>query len=275
MATYVIGDIHGCFDELQTLLTLIHFNPAHDKLWFTGDLVNGGPKSIETLSFIQALGDQAICVLGNHDLTLLGIALADLNYEHHRKNSYATMLSHPRLGALLDWLKTKPLIHYDATFNTLLVHAGLAPQWTVTQALSLGNEINQILVGNQAIEFFKHMFGNHPTNWDEHLTGWDRARCIVNYMTRLRFCTHDGTLDFAAKGTATTAPLGTMPWFDAPNRQTPQVNIVFGHWAALNGETNVDKVFALDTGCVWGNKLTAMRLDDKQRFSVNSTVKNI
>lgn len=318
MATYVIGDVHGCFDELQQLIALIKFQPQVDKLWFTGDLVNGGNKSIETINFVRQLGTDAICVLGNHDLTLLGIALgitpgikytstSDAKYTAALKTTpcttaattpgdslvtvskitslenssvhtagYTDILTLPskQLDTIISWLRTRPLVHYDSALNTLLVHAGVAPQWDIATTLSLGKEIEAILSGNNATAFLGNMFGNYPTNWDDRLTGWDRSRCIVNYMTRLRFCKENGELELATKGKAADAPADTKPWFTIPNRKTQQTNIVFGHWAALEGKTGISNVFAVDTGCVWGNKLTALRLEDKQLFSVNSMTHN-
>lgn len=268
MATYVIGDVQGCFDDLQRLLTTCAFDRLKDYLWFTGDLVNGGSKPVETLTFVKSLADRAICVLGNHDLTLLGIYFGGLNIKSDRKFGFDPVLQHPDCAELLHWLLRRPLAHFDTNFNTLLVHAGVAPQWTLQQTLQLGQEVADVLASNQAAEFLRHMVGNNPQQWDNTLTGWDRIRCIVNYLTRMRFCTADGKLDLMEKGPPANAPADTMPWFQVPNRKTKGIKLIFGHWAALNGKTNCDDVIGLDTGCVWGNKLTMIRLDDQQMFSV-------
>lgn len=271
MATYVVGDVHGCFTELEQLLSLINFS-KNDQLWFTGDLVNGGSESVETLEFIKSLGDKAICVLGNHDLTLLGIEYGNLKINNDRPLGFTEILNNSNKENLLSWLKSKPLIHYDAKFNTLLVHAGLAPQWTLEEALKLGKEVQLMLQSNRASTFFENMFGNQPSMWQDNLSSWDRFRCIVNYMTRTRFCTTNGQLDFKYKGPLNSAPKDLIPWFEIDGRKTNNVEIVFGHWAALQGKTGQEKngIFALDTGCVWGDKLSALRLEDKKIFAVDS-----
>ncbi len=270
MATYAIGDIHGCFDELQLLLKKFSFNREQDILWFTGDLVNGGHKSIETLQFIKNLGEKAICVLGNHDLTLLGIASGKI--KHSKDSSYIeSILTYSQKDELLAWLQSRPLIHYDQALNILLVHAGLAPQWSIEKALALAKEVETILQDKQqALDFFANMFGNNPTIWDDNLTGWERVRCITNYLTRLRFCSKTGQMDLLEKGPSHKDPLNMMPWYAIPNRASKSTKIIFGHWAALIGKTDGNNVVALDTGCIWGNYLSAIRLEDHCIFTIKS-----
>jgi bis(5'-nucleosyl)-tetraphosphatase (symmetrical) len=270
MATYAIGDIHGCFDELQLLLAKIAFDRKQDVLWFTGDLINGGSKSIETLQFIKDLGQHAICVLGNHDLALLSIASSKINIpkDNRKQLNFDAILKNPNINELLAWLQSLPLLHYDQTFNTLLVHAGIAPQWRIEKAFALAKEVETILQSEQAPDFFAHMFGNKPDLWDDTLTGWGRLRCITNYLTRLRFCTIDGRMDLLEKGPANMAPPTMMPWYAVPNRLSQDTRIIFGHWAALVGQAD-NNVLGLDTGCVWGNYLSALRLEDNCIFKID------
>ncbi len=269
MSTYVIGDIHGCFDELQSLLKVIDFDQKEDCLWFTGDLVNDGPKPVETLEFIKNLGNRAICTLGNHDLTLLGIDTGCINISKDRRMGFEAVLTSKNKNDLLSWLKARPLIHYDAYFNIFLVHAGIAPQWNKEKALALANEVENILISNKVEDFFSHIYGNEPNIWNDHLSGWPRIRCIINYMTRMRFCSPMGHLYFNNKGPANTATKGTLPWYDIPNCLQKETKIVFGHWASILGKTNNPDAIALDTGCVWGHYLTALRLEDQCIFQIS------
>ena len=268
MATYIIGDIHGCFDELQLLLTQFSYNSKNDKLWFIGDLVNGGGKSLETLQFVKNL-DNTICVLGNHDLTLLGVARGQITPLNDRDIGFGSILIYKHKEELLSWLINRPLIHYDPDFNVLLVHAGIAPQWTLEKSLALGKEVEAVLKGHESTQFFANMFGNKPSIWNDNLTGWDRIRCIVNYMTRMRFCYADGNLNFNEKGPINPNNSDIIPWFNMPNRLTLGVKIIFGHWAALKGITNCKNATSLDTGCIWGGSLSAIRLEDNKLFRVN------
>lgn len=273
MATYAIGDIHGCFDELQLLLEKISFDLTKDVLWFTGDLVNRGNKSIETLQFIKNLGKSAICVLGNHDLILLGMAAGKIQFPKTNSLAFELILKHPQKDELLAWLQTCPLLHYDPTFNTILVHAGLAPQWSLAQALALTKELAVVLQDQQqATMFFANMLGNAPAIWHDELRSWARLRCITNYLTRLRFCDQAGQMYFLEKSSTHKEPANMMPWYKVPNRLTKDITIIFGHWAALGGATNGHNVIALDTGCVWGNCLSAIRLEDRVMFSVKRLV---
>lgn len=266
MPTYAIGDIQGCFSTLKNLLDHIQFDENKDTLWFTGDLVNRGTQSLETLRFIKQLGERHRIVLGNHDLHLLAIS----NHAHTgwKDDTLTGILNAPDKQELLDWLSHQPLIHHDAVLNYTMVHAGLAPMWTLSQAQALSKEVETILQSNNAAEFFHHMYGNTPARWNDDLQSWDRLRCITNYFTRSRFCHPDGSLELENKGKLDSHPEKLMPWFQVPHRINANLNIIFGHWAALGGITNTPNTFALDTGCVWGFSLTAMRLEDRQRFQV-------
>jgi bis(5'-nucleosyl)-tetraphosphatase (symmetrical) len=266
MSTYAIGDIQGCFATLEKLLEQIQFDADKDTLWFTGDLVNRGPQSLSSLRFVKALGPKHRTVLGNHDLHLLAVA-----YGAHAGSPDDTLqdiLTAPDKNELLTWLQQQPLMHYDPTLNYAVTHAGIAPQWNLSKALQLAREVETVLQSENANEFFQHMYGNQPDQWQDTLAGWDRLRCITNYFTRMRFCYADGRLELKAKGTLASHPENTMPWFQVPNRANAGVPIVFGHWAALGGVTNTPNTYALDTGCIWGFDLTAMRLEDRKRFSV-------
>lgn len=266
MSTYAIGDVQGCFVELQNLLAHIEFNAEHDTLWFTGDLVNRGPRSLDVLRFIKKLGDKHVVVLGNHDLHLLAVAYG--TRQPGRYDTLEEILNANDKIELLEWLRHRPLLHHDKHLNSVMVHAGLAPAWTQQQAILLAQEVEVVLRGNTPEFFLKHMYGNDPDFWDDKLTGMERLRVITNFLTRLRFCYADGRIDLNYKGEIAGKPQDLIPWFDVADRANASVNIVFGHWAALNGKTSVPHIFALDTGCVWGNCLTALRLEDQKRFSV-------
>ncbi len=266
MATYVIGDLHGCFDQLQQLLDLINFDPNHDHLWFTGDLINGGPKPVEVLRFIKSLGERQICVLGNHDLTLLSIGIGKNIVTNDRTNGFEPVLNAPDRDELLAWLQSRPLVHFDQNLKILLVHAGVLPQWSLSEILSYAKEVETVLRTETMHDFYLNMFGNMPDTWDDNLSGWPRIRFFVNCFTRMRFCNTVGKLDLFSKGTVNDAPPGFAPWFTLPNIRDNDLKIIFGHWSALLGKTGVHNMVALDTGCVWGNYLTALCLNDMQRY---------
>ena len=266
MTTYAIGDLQGCLEPLERLLTHIQFNPKKDTLWFTGDLVNRGPQSLETLRYVKNLSDQHKIVLGNHDLHLLARA-------HHAHPGWPDDTLDDILQAsdkieLLEWLTHHPLIHHDEKLNYALVHAGLASNWDLNTALRLSQEIETVIRGEKAAEFFRNMYGNMPDHWDENLEGWDRLRCITNFFTRLRFCYPDGRMELKNKGAIGSLADELIPWFKVSTRANANINILFGHWAALAGITNTPHTFALDTGCIWGYSLTAMNLSTQERFSV-------
>lgn len=267
MATYAIGDIQGCYDELKDLVRLINFDTATDKLWFVGDLVNRGPKSLEVLRFIKDLGDNAITVLGNHDLHL--IALFNNQDAVLKKHTLQEVISAPDGKELIDWLRQQPLIHHDPDLDYVMTHAGIYPFWTLEEAKKYAKEVETILQGDNYIDFLAQMYGNRPDTWDENLQGVDRARFIINAFVRMRFCTPFGKLEFEHVNDLDAAPKGFQAWFQISNRKTNNIRILFGHWAALLGHTDTPNVYALDTGCAWGNKLTAMRLEDQQCFHVN------
>src|SRR3990167_4832747 len=264
MSTYVIGDIQGCFAQLQKLLDKLAFNAARDTLWFTGDLVNRGPQSLEVLRFIKQLGDGHYTVLGNHDLHLLAIAYHTQQPSPH--DTLDAILQASDRDALISWLRHRPLVHHDATLGFTMMHAGIAPTWSIQQALSLAQEVAVELQGLIPQNLLQHVYGNQPDQWQDSLSGWDRLRCIINYFTRARLCHPDGRLDLEYKGPAHHATL--TPWFQLPQRITKNDNLVFGHWAALGGVTDTPHVYALDTGCAWGCQLTAMCLERKVRVSV-------
>src|SRR5579872_2910275 len=266
MSTYAIGDIQGCFFALEKLLQEIHFDPDNDVLWLTGDLVNRGPQSLETLRFIKHLGKHQRMVLGNHDLHLL--AMAHDAHPGWPDDTLAPILKAGDREELIDWLLHQPLLHHDETSGFTMIHAGLAPSWDLSLAKKLAVEVETILQSDQRIDFFHHMYGNEPPQWSDDLTGWERIRCIVNYLTRARFCHLDGSLELKTKENMRLDQTDLIPWFKIPERRSTHLKIIFGHWAALGGVTHTSNIFALDTGCVWGYSLTAMRLEDLKRFSV-------
>ena len=267
MSIYAIGDIQGCFFALEKLLEVIHFDPTTDVLWFTGDLVNRGPQSLETLRFVRQLGKHQQMVLGNHDLHLL--ACAHGAHAGWPDDTLDPILQAKDRDELIDWLLHQPLLHHDELLNFTMIHAGLAPDWDLIRAKKLAHEVEAILQSDQRSEFFQHLYGNTPTHWEESLTGWDRIRCIVNFFTRARFCHPDGALELHTKENMRENTTDLIPWFKIPNRKSASLKLIFGHWAALGGVTNTPNTFALDTGCIWGYALTAMRLSDGERFSVS------
>jgi bis(5'-nucleosyl)-tetraphosphatase (symmetrical) len=265
MATYAIGDIQACFDELMQLLEVLRFDEARDRLWFTGDLVNRGAQSVEVLRFVRSLGDKAVVVLGNHDLHLLAVGSG---VTHLRpKDSFMDVLEAYDRNTLLDWLRHRPLLHHDARLGYTLIHAGLPPQWDLATAQAYATEAERMLRGADAVAFFQQMYGNQPPQWGDDLSGMDRMRFIINCFTRLRYCDAEGRLSLRDKGAPGTQTSGAMPWFQAPGRKSSALKIVFGHWSTL-GRHQGDGVYNLDSGCVWGGTLTALRLDDGQWFSV-------
>ena len=267
MAVYAIGDIQGCYEPLQRLLELLKFDPATDRLWLVGDLVNRGPHSVEVLRLVRELDQQVTTVLGNHDLTLLAAAAGQVKPK--RKDTFHAILEAPDRDELLDWLRRCPLLHHDMELGFAMVHAGLPPQWDLTLAQRCAHEVEAALRGPESELFMARMFGGEPRRWQDDLVGYDRLRFIVNALTRMRFCAADGTLSFAEKGPPGSAGIKLMPWFAAPGRRNADLNIVFGHWASL-GYYHAPGIYALDSGCVWGNRLTAIRLDEPEApaFSV-------
>ncbi|HEX5336907.1 MAG TPA: symmetrical bis(5'-nucleosyl)-tetraphosphatase [Gallionella sp.] len=263
MAIYAVGDVQGCYIELVRLLEKISFDPAADRLWLVGDLVNRGPGSLEVLRLIKSLGDSAITVLGNHDLHLL--AVADGAASLHRSDTLDDILNAPDRDELLSWLRNQRLLH--AEDNYVLVHAGLLPGWTVKQAVKLAHEVEAALRGKDHAAFFAHMYGNQPHAWSDDLTGYKRLRVITNALTRMRICTDSGEMEFKFKAEQQNIPQGYRAWFDIPKRASSKATVVFGHWSALGLMVREDAI-ALDTGCLWGGPMTAIRLEDRQVFQV-------
>lgn len=256
MAIYAIGDVQGCFGSLKKLLQRIQFNRSKDRLWFTGDLVNRGPQSLETLRYIKGLGDAAVTVLGNHDLHLLAVAY---NHRSHRKkDTLEAILDAPDKDELLDWLRHRPLLHYEKPY--CLVHAGLAPQWNLKQAKDCALEVEAVLRNAKFTRFFAHMYGDTPERWSDQLKGWDRLRFITNCLTRMRYCQTNGSLDLTCKGPPGSQPARLLPWFEVPDRRSASLKIIFGHWSTLGFRAD-NGIYALDTGCLWGGRLTALRID--------------
>jgi bis(5'-nucleosyl)-tetraphosphatase (symmetrical) len=262
MAIYAVGDIQGCCDEFEALLAQLRFDPARDRLWITGDLVNRGPRSLDVLRLVRSLGPAAITVLGNHDLHLLAAALTP-GEQLKPQDTLGEIFAAADRDELLEWLRSLPLLHHDAGLGYTMIHAGLPPQWDLATAQSCANELEQALRDDQrCIELFAHMYGDRPNRWSDDLRGVERLRFITNCLTRLRFCRADGSLELKFKGKIDSAPAGVVPWFRAPQRRSRDLRIICGHWSAL-GYYDGDGVLSIDTGCVWGEKLCAVRLDQR------------
>lgn len=263
MNSFVIGDIQGCCDQLEQLLQLIFAVDADARILFTGDLVNRGPKSLETLRLVKNMGARADTVLGNHDLHLLAVAHGIR--PAHRNDTLNDILQAPDRKELLNWLRHRPLAIFEQ--DHLLVHAGIFPQWTVDQTIALAKEVQDILCGPDWLDFLTQMYGNTPDQWSDKLQGVERWRCIINGLTRMRFCSVDGVMDFASKEGMQGAPEGFLPWFDVIGRKSEDSTIVFGHWSTL-GLLLKPNLISLDTGCVWGGKLTAISLSDRSLIQI-------
>ncbi len=263
MSLYAIGDIQGCYLEFQRLLDKIEFDVRTDQLWLVGDLVNRGSHSLAVLRWVKSLGDAAVTVLGNHDLHLLAVA-AEVA-KPHPSDTLDDILHAPDREELLHWLRHRPLLH--VANNYAMVHAGLLPDWTIAQAAQLAHEVEAQLRSPHYREFFQTMYGNQPCAWDKKLTGHKRSRLIINALTRLRICTEHGEMDFKFKGEVQNIPDGYYPWFALPQRASRDTTVIFGHWSAL-GLRQQHNIIALDTGCLWGGRLTAIRLADRQIFQV-------
>jgi len=257
---YLVGDLQGCCDPLTRLLHTIDFSPSRDHLFVLGDLVNRGPDSLGVLRKLRALGTSVTALLGNHDLHLLAVAHGVR--KPHRSDTLDEILNAPDRQDWLDWLRQRPLAMYE--HGWLMVHAGVVPQWDAAQTVTLAREVQTMLSGPDVGEFLTRMYGNAPDQWDDSLQGVPRWRCVVNSLTRMRFCTQDGLMEFGAKEGVGAAPEGFMPWFEVPGRRTANVSVAFGHWSTL-GLINRDDLLSLDTGCVWGGQLTAVRVDGATR----------
>ncbi|MCK5897858.1 MAG: symmetrical bis(5'-nucleosyl)-tetraphosphatase [Methylococcales bacterium] len=255
MAIYAIGDIQGCYDDLLRLVDRLQFDPKKDQLWFAGDLVNRGDKSLETLRYVKGLGDSAISVLGNHDMHLLAIAY--LNKKIKPNSSLNAILKADDRDELVDWLRYRPLFHCNDRYG--LLHAGLPPQWDIKQAQKMAAKVEATLQGKHFLAFLNGMYGDHPNHWSEDLKGLARLKFILNCFTRIRYCDEDGHLDFKHKGEIGSQPSFLKPWFQVKSRQSTNLKIIFGHWSTL-GFYEDDSCCGIDTGCLWGGQLTALKL---------------
>ncbi len=264
MTTYAIGDLQGCRPKLNELLDRVRAVSPDPRLIFVGDLVNRGPNSLETLRDVMALGERAETVLGNHDLHLLAVACG--LRKAHRSDTLDDILAAPDRDELIDWVRRRPLaLRID---DHLLVHAGVVPQWTTTQTMDLAAEVEEVLRGPNWVDFLAQMYGNEPAQWNDALKGADRLRCIINALTRIRFCTAEGRMDLAvSKGVETQLP-GYLRWFEVPGRKTEDTTVVFGHWSTL-GLIMRPKLISLDTGCLWGGQLSAVCLEDRRVVQVD------
>jgi bis(5'-nucleosyl)-tetraphosphatase (symmetrical) len=266
MSTYLIGDIQGCYGSLQRLLEKINFDTSKDKLWSCGDLVNRGGESLQVLQLLKSLGQSVSVSLGNHDLHLLA------NYETHPDGGsgnieFDRIFAAADCASLVDWLCTQPLAYWSEEFRLLRIHAGVIPQWDHHAAISAGREVSGILQSEQRGEFLRHMYGNKPRLWRDERSGWKRLRLITNILTRLRFCDEMGRGLYSASGPPGSQKEGYYPWYKHKHRLTRDVTVAFGHWAAL-GLRVKKRYIAMDSGCVWGGKLSAFRLEDRQLYQV-------
>ena len=264
MAIYAVGDIQGCYTELVQLLDKIRFDPDMDRLWLVGDLVNRGADSLQVLRLVKSLGNSAITVLGNHDLHLLAVASGVSRL--HRGDTLDEILNAPDREELLFWLRNQRLIYAQDGF--VLVHAGLLPAWSVELAQQLAHEVEAALRGSDYAKFLEHMYGNKPAGWNDGLTGYSRLRVVTNALTRMRICTGKGEMEFDFKAEIQNIPQGYLPWFDVPLRENADATVIFGHWSAL-GLMIKPGAIALDTGCLWGGPLTAIRLEDREVIQVD------
>jgi bis(5'-nucleosyl)-tetraphosphatase (symmetrical) len=276
MSTYAIGDLQGCYSELQDLLDKINFDETNDQLWFVGDLVNRGPDSLKCLRFVKSLGEKAKIVLGNHDLHLL--AIANGVRKPHRKDTLDEILNADDANDLFNWIRHQPLLLNEPELNFTMIHAGLPPQWSLKKAIKLARETEEILQSKQFNDFLNNMYGDQPDIWSKTLKDHDRNRFIVNCFTRIRYLEETGKLNLKENGAPGTQVDTLIPWYALPERKTKQDKIIFGHWSTVTlGEKQNFKqynVYPLDTGCLWGEKLTAMRLEDETLFSVTSKQPN-
>lgn len=263
MPVYAVGDVQGYFRELRTLLGRVRFSAAADQLWFVGDLVNRGPESLEVLRFARELGPAARVILGNHELHLL--AVAEGVRPMRRSDTLQPIFDAPDASELLGWLRRQPLLYHDPDLGYAMVHAGIPPQWDLTEALARAREAEAWCAQNGFTDVTATI-DDEPLELDPKLGAAARARVIISYFTRMRVCTPGGRLELAFKGTPEEAPPGYLPWFAHAQRRTRDVRIIFGHWAALHGHADAPNVYALDTGCSWGRTLTLMRLGDDRRF---------
>jgi len=267
LATYAVGDIQGCYADLRAALKSINFSPTKDTLWCVGDLINRGPQSLEVMQFILDLGEHARIVLGNHELHALCLYYGAQSYR--KGDTLDALLNHTEAEQIIQWLLKQPLLYQDEAFNTCMVHAGILPGWSITQAKEYAREVESALQGPHCQAWLNAMYGNQPALWANSLEGFDRLRTITNIFTRMRYCYVNGKLELDFKGPLTDAPADLIPWFSLPNAQY-NMTVLFGHWASLGAQTSRTDIIGLDSGCVWGGKLTLVELQAdgqvQQRF---------
>ena len=263
MAYYAIGDVQGCYDPLRRLLDKLKFDPTKDQVWFAGDLINRGPKSLETLRFIMSLGDSARSVLGNHECHFLAIAHG--YKKPHRADTFDKMLEAEDIDSLIEWVRTRPFFYEDHKLGYSMLHAGVPPQWSIEDTRQHARELEKVISGKRLKKFLAEMYGNQPDIWNEKLSGNERLRFIINCFTRMRFCDKKGRLDLSVKSAIDTQEKHLMPWFKAPHRRTANSKILFGHWSTL-GLHQENNVTCLDSGCLWGGALSAIKLGSPEQF---------
>ena len=266
MSTLLIGDVHGCYEELRSLLAQVDFDPAKDTLWLTGDLVARGPDSVEVLRYVQSLGDSVRMVLGNHDLHLLAV-YAGIS-RNKPKDKITPLLDAPDADSLINWLRRQPILQVDDKLKLVMAHAGISPQWDIATAQLCAREVEAVLSSDSYPLFLNAMYGDMPNSWVDGLTGLQRLRFSTNALTRMRYCFPGGELDMICKDAPGEAPSPLKPWFNLPSKVLDEgYSIAFGHWASLEGKGTPPQVYALDTGCCWGGDLTLLRWEDKQYFT--------
>lgn len=264
MATILVGDIHGCYDQLQRLLVTASFNPEEDNLWLTGDLVARGSQSLAVLRFAKSLGTKLKLSLGNHDLHLLAIYAGISRCK--KKDKFTQILEAPDCDELMTWLRKQPVLQFDDKLKLLMVHSGISPQWNLSVTLCCAEELTTALAGDNYAYFLAGIYGDKPDYWSPNLQGTNRLRYISNVFTRMRYCYSDARLNFDFKDRPDLAPATLKPWFMLPSQIPPEYSIVFGHWASLRGRGTPNRIYALDTACCWGGQLTALRFEDKRYF---------
>ncbi|WP_315709271.1 bis(5'-nucleosyl)-tetraphosphatase (symmetrical) ApaH [Brenneria uluponensis] len=270
MATYLVGDVHGCYVELKALLAQVSFDPTQDTLWLTGDLVARGPDSLDVLRYVRSLGSAARMVLGNHDLHLLAV-YAGIS-RNKPKDRLTALLSAPDVDELINWLRRQPVLQIDEERKLIMTHAGITPQWDLATTLMCAREVESILSSDSYPLFLDAMYGDMPNHWSPELSGLSRLRFSINVFTRMRYCFSGGQLDMLYKEPPTQAPSLLKPWFDMPGPVSSEYSIAFGHWASLKGKWTPDGIYALDTGCCWGETLTLLRWEDQRYFTQLSTI---
>jgi bis(5'-nucleosyl)-tetraphosphatase (symmetrical) len=265
MSTYLIGDVHGCLDELLALLAQVNFDPQQDTLWLTGDLVARGPASLDVLRYVRSLGPAVRMVLGNHDLHLLAVYTGISR--NKPKDRITPLLEAPDADELINWLRRQPVLQVDNDLKLIMAHAGITPQWDIETAQMCAREVESVLSSDSYPLFLNAMYGDMPNNWSPELSGLARLRFSTNALTRMRFCFPNGQLDMICKDTPENAPIPLKPWFELPRGVDPEYSIIFGHWASLEGKGVPQGIYGLDTGCCWGGDLTLLRWEDKRYFT--------